>query len=86
MHDITALVAKIVAQSGIRTGTGHVFNVGSTACVGMIEFEPGLATDLPAILRRGPGVVSFGLAPGNAGGWGATVAELSKRVGIGGAT
>lgn len=30
-----------------------------------------------AILRRDPGVVSFGLAPGNAGGWGATVVELS---------
>jgi len=29
-----------------------------------------------AILRRAPGVLSFGLAPGNAGGWGATVVEL----------
>ena len=29
-----------------------------------------------AILRRTPAVVSFGLAPGNAGGWGATVVEL----------
>jgi dsDNA-specific endonuclease/ATPase MutS2 len=29
-----------------------------------------------AILRREPGVVSFGLAPENAGGWGATVVEL----------
>jgi dsDNA-specific endonuclease/ATPase MutS2 len=29
-----------------------------------------------AILRRTEGVASFGLAPGNAGGWGATIVEL----------
>lgn len=29
-----------------------------------------------AILRRTPGVISFGLAPPNAGGWGATIVEL----------
>ena len=28
----------------------HVFNVGSTASIGAIEFEPGLERDLPAIL------------------------------------
>ncbi len=50
MHDITAQVAKIVAESGIRTGTAHIFNVGSTASVGMIEYESGLEADLPAIL------------------------------------
>lgn len=52
MHDITAQVAGIVTASGIRTGTVHVFNIGSTACVGVIEFEPGLAADLPAMLDR----------------------------------
>jgi len=52
MHDITEQVAKIVAGSGIRTGTAHVFNVGSTACVGMIEYEAGLEADLPAILEQ----------------------------------
>lgn len=52
MHDITAQVAGIVTASGIRTGTVHVFNVGSTACVGVIEFDPGLAADLPALLDR----------------------------------
>lgn len=30
-----------------------------------------------AVLRRTPGVVSFGLAPGHAGGWGATLVELA---------
>lgn len=52
MHDITAEVAVIVQASGIRTGTTHVFNVGSTACVGTIEYEPGLQADLPAMLDR----------------------------------
>jgi dsDNA-specific endonuclease/ATPase MutS2 len=30
-----------------------------------------------AVLRRTPGVADFGLAPGNAGGWGATIVTLS---------
>lgn len=50
MHDITAQVAEIVRASGIRTGTAHVFNVGSTGAVGTIEFEPGLERDLPELL------------------------------------
>jgi len=52
IHDITAPVAGIVDKSGIRTGSAHVFNVGSTAVVGTIEFEPGLEADLPALLDR----------------------------------
>jgi secondary thiamine-phosphate synthase enzyme len=50
MQDITGAVARIVTESGLRTGTVHVFNVGSTAAVGTIEFEPGLERDLPEIL------------------------------------
>ena len=52
MHDLTMRVAEIVARSKIRTGIVHVFNVGSTAAVGTIEFEPGLQKDLPAILDQ----------------------------------
>ena len=52
MHDLTADVAMIVAASGVRTGTVNVFNVGSTAAVGTIEFEPGLKRDLPEMLNR----------------------------------
>lgn len=37
-----------------------------------------------AVLRRTPGVVSFGLAPGHAGGWGATVVELAGADAAGG--
>ena len=52
MHDLTEQVAAVVARSKVRTGVAHVFNVGSTAAVGMIEFEPGLRKDLPATLDR----------------------------------
>ena len=51
-HDITAQVAHVVAESGVSTGTAHVFNVGSTAAIGTIEFEPGLRRDLPEMLNR----------------------------------
>ena len=52
MHDLTEQVSGIVRSSAIRTGTVNVFNVGSTAAVGTIEFEPGLVHDLPTILDR----------------------------------
>lgn len=52
MHDITETVNAVVAESGIRTGIAHVFNVGSTAAVAAIEFEPGLRKDLPELLNR----------------------------------
>jgi secondary thiamine-phosphate synthase enzyme len=52
MHDITQQVARQVAEAGVETDTAHVFVVGSTAAVGTIEFEPGLAGDLPALLDR----------------------------------
>jgi secondary thiamine-phosphate synthase enzyme len=52
MHDLTEQVAAVVGRSKVRTGLVHVFNVGSTAAVGTIEFEPGLREDLPAILDR----------------------------------
>ena len=52
MHDLTAEVEAIVGASGIRTGTVNVFNIGSTAAVGTIEFEPGLERDLPEMLDR----------------------------------
>lgn len=52
MHDLTPQVADAVAASGIRIGAATVFNVGSTAAVGTIEFEPGLQQDLPEILNK----------------------------------
>jgi secondary thiamine-phosphate synthase enzyme len=52
MHDLTDQVERIVTAAGIQTGTVNIFNVGSTAAVGTIEFEPGLRRDLPEILDR----------------------------------
>jgi secondary thiamine-phosphate synthase enzyme len=52
MHDLTERVAAIVSASGIGTGIVNVFNVGSTAAVGTIEFEPGLEQDLPSVLNK----------------------------------
>jgi secondary thiamine-phosphate synthase enzyme len=52
MHDLTEQVTSVVNASGIQAGTVNVFNVGSTAAIGTIEFEPGLQHDLPAILDK----------------------------------
>jgi secondary thiamine-phosphate synthase enzyme len=52
MHDLTEQVAAIVTSAAIQTGMVNIFNVGSTAAVGTIEFEPGLQHDLPAILNK----------------------------------
>jgi len=52
MHDLTDKVNAIVRQSGIQTGMVHIFNIGSTASIGTIEFEPGLQQDLPELLNR----------------------------------
>lgn len=52
MHDLTADTGRIVAESHVRTGLVQLFNVGSTAALGTIEYEPGLLDDLPATLDR----------------------------------
>jgi secondary thiamine-phosphate synthase enzyme len=52
MHDLTQRVQRIVAASGVRCGIAQVMNLGSTAALGLIEFEPGLRRDLPELLDR----------------------------------
>ncbi|MBZ8179575.1 secondary thiamine-phosphate synthase enzyme YjbQ [Oscillatoria salina] len=52
MHDLTDKVNYVVKNSGIKTGIAHIFNIGSTAAIGTIEFEPGLQRDLPEILNK----------------------------------
>lgn len=42
--DITQNVNQAIAQSEITNGIAVIFNVGSTAGITTIEFEPGLAT------------------------------------------
>jgi len=52
IHDITEMVAEAVGRSGVQTGLVHVFNAGSTGCVGTIEFEPGLGRDISDVLDK----------------------------------
>ncbi|MGA2639989.1 MAG: secondary thiamine-phosphate synthase enzyme YjbQ [Spirochaetia bacterium] len=52
IKDLTSEVSRLVGGSGITTGIVNVSVVGSTASVGGIELEPGLAMDLPEILDR----------------------------------
>ena len=52
MHDLTNEVSRLVEQSRVRTGIVQLFNVGSTAALGTVEFEPGLIGDLPAALDK----------------------------------
>jgi secondary thiamine-phosphate synthase enzyme len=52
MKNIGPEAEHLVQSSGIVTGTANVFVIGSTAAVGAIELEPGLAGDLPELLDR----------------------------------
>lgn len=52
MHDLTENISEAVAQSKVKTGIVNIFNVGSAAAVGTIEFEPGLEKDLPTVLNK----------------------------------
>ncbi|MFQ4141052.1 secondary thiamine-phosphate synthase enzyme YjbQ [Chlorogloeopsis sp. ULAP02] len=52
MHDLTDKVSQIIKKSGIKAGMVNVFNIGSTAAIGTIEFEPGLQKDLPQLLNK----------------------------------
>ena len=52
MHDLTRQVQQVVQASKIQTGVAHLFATGSTAALGVCEFEPGLQRDLPEMLDR----------------------------------
>ena len=52
MHDITAEVARLVSDSGVKAGVAAVFSVGSTSAVSVVEFEPGLRRDVPEMLDK----------------------------------
>lgn len=51
-QDLTLKVEKVVKSSGVKSGLVNIFNVGSTAVIGMTEFEPGLGEDLSELLYR----------------------------------
>jgi len=50
--DLTNQIAAVVGRSRVQTGLAQVHCVGRTAAVGTIEFEPGLARDVPELLAR----------------------------------
>ena len=51
--DITAAVQDAVAEAGLTDGTVTVFNVGSTAGITTIEYEPGLVKhDIKAAFEK----------------------------------
>lgn len=51
--DITPRIASAVASSGISDGTATVFNIGSTAAITTIEYEPGLVNhDIAAAYEK----------------------------------
>jgi secondary thiamine-phosphate synthase enzyme len=52
IRDITALVRKVVRESGVATGQCLVFTTSSTSAVTTLEHEPGLLRDLPEALER----------------------------------
>ena len=52
MHDLTDDLQRLVEESGITRGIASLCNLGSTAALGTIEFEPGLEEDLPTMLDR----------------------------------
>lgn len=49
MHDLTLDVQEAVQNSALRAGLVNVHVIGSTGAIGTIEYEPGLAGDLPEI-------------------------------------
>ena len=51
LHDVTDQVQRIVTKSEIQTGIVHVFNMGSTASIIHLEWEPGLKKDIPELLQ-----------------------------------
>jgi len=52
IHEVTAQVARVVADSGVRQGLATVHVSGSTGAVTTIEHEPGACADLLRLLER----------------------------------
>jgi len=52
VRDITAEVARIVAESAIQTGVVNISGVGSTLAITTLEFEPGCVADLQRALEQ----------------------------------
>ena len=51
-RDITSVVARVVSESGARSGIATTFVVGSTAGMTTVEFESGVVHDIDVALER----------------------------------
>ena len=51
-HDLTTMVADIVARSPMKAGLVTVAVIGSTAGITTIEFEPGAVSDFSSLFER----------------------------------
>ena len=52
VRDITADVARIVAESAIQVGVVNISGVGSTLGITTLEYEPGCVADLERALEQ----------------------------------
>ncbi|MCK4910407.1 MAG: secondary thiamine-phosphate synthase enzyme YjbQ [Thermodesulfovibrionales bacterium] len=52
VHDITADVGRVLADSGVSEGLVCVFCKGSTGAITTIEYEPGVVEDLKRAIER----------------------------------
>ena len=50
--DITGQVQEIINSSNFSEGSALIFNVGSTAGITTIEYEPGLLKDYPVFFEK----------------------------------
>lgn len=50
--DITGSVQRVLTSKNVHNGIITLFVAGSTGAITTIEFEPGLAFDFPAMLKR----------------------------------
>ena len=51
-QDITELVASVIAEAKVRTGTATVFIPGATGAIVLNENEPGAVEDFKAAIER----------------------------------
>jgi secondary thiamine-phosphate synthase enzyme len=49
--NITSQIEDFLENSGMQNGIIHIFNVGSTAAITHIEYEPGLQKDFPELME-----------------------------------
>lgn len=52
IHDLTPAIRSLLQDSGMKEGQVTVFVPGATAGISVVEYEPGLLQDIPAMLEK----------------------------------